>query len=104
MYNKRKFGQPYQGEVKRLSTELLVGKIKAQETVLLSVLQNEGRCWTEYYKHVKRHKGNRDSIPAIKDNNDKLLTDPIEKANSLNLIIHMYSVAKAVIRKLNQHN
>jgi len=29
VYNKRKFGQPYQVEVKRLSKELLVAKKKA---------------------------------------------------------------------------
>jgi len=44
MYNQRKSGQPYLAELKRLPKELLVGKIKAQETVLLSVVQNEGRC------------------------------------------------------------
>jgi hypothetical protein len=31
MYNKRKFGQPYQLELKRLSMEILVAKKKAQE-------------------------------------------------------------------------
>ena len=64
--NMRKFGQTYQEELKRLSKELLVAK-KAQETFLRSVLQNEGRCWTEFYKYVKRRKGSRESIPAIKD-------------------------------------
>jgi len=83
MYNKRKFWQPYQAELKRLSKELLVAK-KPQETILRSVLQNEGRYWTEFCKYVKRRKGNRESIPAIKDHNGKLVTDPIEKANSLN--------------------
>ena len=33
MYNKRKSGQPYQAELKRLSEELLVAKKKAQETI-----------------------------------------------------------------------
>ena len=32
MYNKRKFGQPYQADLKQLSKELLVAKKKAQET------------------------------------------------------------------------
>jgi len=40
MYNKSKFGQPYQAELKQLSKELLVAKKKAQETFLYSVLQN----------------------------------------------------------------
>ena len=84
MYNMRKFGQTYQEELKRLSKDLLVAKKKAQETFLRSVLQNEGRCWTEFYKYVKRRKGSRESIPAIKDQSGKLITDPTEKANSLN--------------------
>jgi len=56
MYNKRKFGQPYEWELKRISKELLVAKKKSQETFLRSVLQNESRCWTEFYKYVKRRK------------------------------------------------
>jgi len=49
MHNKRKFGQPYHAELKRLSKESLVAKNKAQETFLRSVLQTECRCWTEFY-------------------------------------------------------
>jgi hypothetical protein len=49
-----------------------------------SVLQNEGRCWTEFYKYVKRRKGNIENIQVIKDHNGTLITDPLEKANSLN--------------------
>ena len=84
MYNKRKFGHPYQADPKRLSKELPVAKKKAQETFLHSVLQNESRCWAEFHKYVKRRTGNRENIPAIKDHNGKLVTGPIENANSLN--------------------
>jgi hypothetical protein len=56
----------------------------AQETFLRSVLRNEGKCWTEFYKYVKRRKGKREIIPAIKDGNGLLITDSTEKANSLN--------------------
>jgi hypothetical protein len=84
MYNKRKFGQLYRRELKRLSKELLVVKKKAPGTFLRSVLQNEGRCWTEFYKYVKRRKGNRENIRAIKDHNSKLITDPLEKIDCLN--------------------
>ena len=40
MYSKRKFGQPYRADLKRLSKELLGAKKKAQETFLRSVLRN----------------------------------------------------------------
>ena len=63
----------------------------AQETFVRSVLQNEGRCWTEFYMYVKRRKGNRENIPAIKDHNGTLITDPIEKANSLNTCTSLFS-------------
>jgi len=75
MYNKRKFGQHYHADLKRLSTELLVAKKKAQGRFLCLVLQNECRRWAEFYKYVKRHKGNRENISAIKDHNGKLITD-----------------------------
>jgi hypothetical protein len=67
-----------------LSKQLLLAKRNAQETFLGSILKNEGKCWTEFYKYVKRRKGNRENIPAIKDDNGRRITDSIEKANSLN--------------------
>jgi len=51
---------------------------------LLSVLQNEGNCWSEFYKYVKMRKGNREIIPAIKDQNRTIITDSTAKANILN--------------------
>jgi hypothetical protein len=45
MYNKRKFMQTYQPDMKILFKELLVAKKSAHETFLSSVLQNEGRWW-----------------------------------------------------------
>jgi hypothetical protein len=84
VYNRSKYRQNYQAELKRLSKELLLAKKKAQEIFLRSVLQNVGRCWTEFYKYVKRRRGNRENIPAIKDRNDKLVTEPLEKVNTQN--------------------
>jgi hypothetical protein len=80
VYNRSRYRQNYEEELKRLSKELPLAKKKAQETFLRSVLQNVGRCWTELYKCVKRRRGNRENIPAIKDRNDKLVTEPVEKA------------------------
>jgi hypothetical protein len=47
-YNKRKSGELYQVELQRLSKQFLAAKKNAQETFLRSVLQNEGKCWTEF--------------------------------------------------------
>jgi len=44
--------QHYQAELKRLSKELLVAKKRTKDSCLRSVLQNEVRCWTEFYKYV----------------------------------------------------
>ena len=51
---------------------------------MLSVLGNEGNCWSEFYKYVQRRKGNRDIIPAIKDHHGTIITDTTEKASILN--------------------
>jgi hypothetical protein len=48
VYSKRKLGQRYQVELKRLSKELLATKKTAQETSLRSVLRNEGNCLSEF--------------------------------------------------------
>jgi hypothetical protein len=50
-----------------------------------SVLSKEGKCWSEFYKYVKRCKGNRENIPTIKDCNGRIITHSIEKANSFSL-------------------
>jgi hypothetical protein len=36
------------------------------------------------FKYVKRRKGNRENTPALKDCNVRLISNPIEKANTLN--------------------
>jgi hypothetical protein len=51
-------------------------------------LNNEGKCWPEFYKYVKRREGSRENIPAIKDCNGRPIIDPIEKTNSFN---HYYA-------------
>jgi hypothetical protein len=46
--------------------------------------KNEGKCWTDFCKYVKRSKGNRVNISAIKDGNGWLITDSTVKATTLN--------------------
>jgi hypothetical protein len=83
-YNRRKLGVHYLEELKQLSKKLLAAKKSAQESFLKSILSKEGKCWSDFYKYVKRRKGNREKIPAIKDCNGRIVTDSIEKANTLN--------------------
>ena len=71
-------------ELKGLPKDLLAAKNITQETFLPSVLRNEGTCWSEFYKYVKRRKGNRETIRAIKDHSGTIITDSTEKANFLN--------------------
>jgi hypothetical protein len=35
--------------------------VTPQETFLRTVLNNEGNCWTEFYKYVKRRKENKEN-------------------------------------------
>jgi hypothetical protein len=84
-YNRRKLVVHYMEKLKQLSKQLLSAKKSAQEAFLKSILSTEGNCWSDFYKYVKRRKGNRQNIPAIKDCNGRIITDPTEKANSLNL-------------------
>ena len=51
---------------------------------LQSVPQNEGNCWSDFYRYVKRQKGNREIIPVIKDHNATITTDSTGKDNILN--------------------
>jgi hypothetical protein len=83
-YNRRKVGVHYLGELKQLSKQLFAANKSAQEALLKLILRKEGKCWSDFYKYVKRRKENRKNIPAIKDCNGRIITDSIEKANTLN--------------------
>jgi hypothetical protein len=83
-YSRRKLGGQHMDKLKQLSKELLAAKKQAQEEYLKTLLSKEGKCWTDFYKYVKRRKGNREAIPAMKDENGRIITEPKEKANLLN--------------------
>jgi len=61
-----------------------VNQKNAQESFLWSVLQNEGNYWSEFYKYVKRQRGNKETISAIKYHNRTIIRDSTVKANILN--------------------
>jgi len=65
VYNKTKLGGPYTDKLKHLSNHLLAAKTAAQEAFLKTILRNEGNCWTDFYKYVKRRKGSMENIPFI---------------------------------------
>jgi len=69
-------------ELQQLSKKLLTAKKAAQEAFLKSLLSRQSKCWSEFYKYVKRRKGNKKNIPAIKDPYGRIITDSILKANS----------------------
>jgi len=68
-YNRRKLGVRCTEKLKQLSKQLLAAKKSAQEAFLKSILSKEGKFWFDFYKYVKRRKGNKENIPAIKDCN-----------------------------------
>ena len=74
-YNRRKLGIHHMEELQQLSKKLLASKKAAEEAFLKSLLSREGKCWSEFYKYVKRRKGNRENIPAIKDSYGRIITD-----------------------------
>ena len=71
-------------KLRQLSEQLLAANKSAQETFLKSILSKEGKCWSDFYKYVKRRKGNKENIPTIKDCNGQIITDAIETANTFN--------------------
>jgi len=83
-YNRRKLGVHCTEKLKQLSKQLLVAKRSPQEAFLKSILSKEGKCWSDFYKYVKRPKGNKKNITAIKDSNERIITDATEKANTFN--------------------
>jgi hypothetical protein len=78
--------------VKRISKQWLAVK-KGRRDVFRSLLKNEGKCWPEFYKYVKRRKYYRENIPAIIDCNVRPIIDPIENVILLIIAILRYSAA-----------
>jgi hypothetical protein len=103
-YNGRKLGVHHMGKLTQLSNQLLTAKKQAQETFLKSILSKEGKCWSDFYKYIKRRKGNRENIPAIKDGNGWIITDPTEKANSLNFYYSTLFSCEDSIQQLQGEN
>ena len=68
----------------QLSKQLFAAKKLAQKAFLKSILSKERKCWSDFYKYVKRRKGNKENIPTIKDCNGWINTDAIEKVNTFN--------------------
>ena len=89
-YNRGKLCEHFQADLKRLFRQLLAATVAAErggnskETYLQSMVHNEDKCWTEFYKYVKQHKGSRVNIYAFKDCNGRLTTNSVDKVNSLN--------------------
>ena len=90
--------------LKQLSKQLLAAKKQAQETYLKSVLCKEGKCWSDFYKYVKNRKGNRDSIPAIKGRNGRVITDATGKASELNYYYSTIFSGEDSIRHIQRIN
>jgi len=78
-YNRRKLGVHCTEKLKQLSKQLFATKKSAQEAFLKSILSKEGKCWSDFYKYVKKRKGNRENIPDIKDCKGRIITDAIKK-------------------------
>ena len=83
-YNRRRLGFHCTEKLRQISKQLLEAKYSAHEAFLKSILSKEVKCWSDFYKYVKRHKGNKENIPATKDCNGRITTDAIEKANRFN--------------------
>jgi len=83
-YNRRKLGAHCTDKLRQLSKQLLAAKKSVQEAFLKSILSKEGKCSSDFYKYVKRRKGNKENIPAIKNSNGRIITDTIEKATTFN--------------------
>ena len=87
-HNGKTLGEQHPEELKRISKQLLVPpppppKKKNSLDFFRSVLSKEVKCWSEFYKYVKRRKRCGENIPAINCYNVRLIIDPIEKVNSL---------------------
>jgi hypothetical protein len=79
----------------------LSAKRNAQETFLRALLQNEGKSWAQFYRYVKRCKGNRENIPTIRDCNGGHITNPLEKANNLNDYSSVFSYERDIPENKN---
>jgi hypothetical protein len=72
-YNRRKLGIRHMEELQQLSKKLLAAKKVAQDAFLKSLLSREGKCWSEFYKYVKRSKGIGKIFQPSKTHMDGLL-------------------------------
>jgi hypothetical protein len=103
-YNRRKLGGHYMDKLKQSSKHLLAAQKQAQETFLNSILSKEGKGWSDFYKYVKRRKGNRENIPTIKDSSGRIITDSTEKANLQNSYYYTIFIREGCIPQIQEVN
>jgi hypothetical protein len=81
-YNRRNSWQPAVSRGTEATIKAIaISQTKCAGDIFEDCIKNEGNCWTEFYKYVKRRKSNRKNIPAIKVISGRLFTDSIENAN-----------------------
>jgi hypothetical protein len=73
-----------QRRAERTIEAVAISQNKCTGDIFKIYTKNEGKWWIEFYKYVKRRKGNRENIPAIKDDKGQLITDSTEMPNSIN--------------------
>ena len=94
-YNRRKLGVHCTEKKKQLSKQLLAAKKSAQEAFLKSILSKEDKCWSDFYKYVKRCKGFREILTPSSTLTDGSLQTRYELPIHLTVITRKYSAATA---------
>lgn len=83
-YNRSKLGVHCAEKLTKLSKQLLAAKKWAKEAFLKSIINKERKCWSDFYRYVKRRKVNKENFPTMKDCNGRIITGTLEKANRFN--------------------
>jgi hypothetical protein len=104
MYNKRKFGQPYQAELRRLSKELLVAKKADQETLYVRSYETKlcaGQVSVSMLNDVKEIEKVFWQSRTITSSSPQI---QYKRPTTSTIVRRLYSVAKEIIHKYNQQN
>lgn len=104
-YNKRHASSELMQKFKSLARELVLKKKAAHDSYMQNLFGSDGNGWKNFYRYVRRRKGNSNDLSMIMSSDGKIYTDKQAIANELNVWYgSVFNKSKRCVLTLNDES